>query len=382
MQKQAGGETPKILSTSYLVFLTSYLRLYLNKKYFLQVAAPSVAIVILNWNGKHYLEQFLSSVLTTSYHPLKIIVADNASTDGSINYLNESYPHIELISLQQNFGFAKGYNEALKKVAADYYVLLNSDVEITPGWLNPIIDLLEKDEAYAACQPKIRAYKNKTLFEYAGAGGGWLDAFGYPFARGRIFDICEEDKGQYNTTEEVFWATGAAMIIKSKVFHQLHGFDEYFFAHQEEIDLCWRAQLAGYKIWCCPQSIVYHVGGGTLPRGNTKKTYLNFRNNQIMLAKNLSWREKWWKIPFRLALDQISAFKGLLSGDAGYFLSIAEAHLAFCYWILFGNKKWKSRKRKKLSTLTGVYPGNLVWQHFALKKKSFSEIVLNKKSVR
>lgn len=319
-------------------------------------------------------------MLTTTYRPLKVVVADNASTDGSLCYLQESFPQIETIRLRRNFGFAQGYNEALKEVQADYYVLLNSDVEITPGWLNPMVDLLEKDVTYAACQPKIISYKQKNFFEYAGAGGGWLDAFGYPFARGRIFDICEEDTGQYDTTEEVFWATGAAMLIKSKVFHQLHGFDEYFFAHQEEIDLCWRTHLAGYKIWCCPQSVIYHVGGGTLPRGNTKKTYLNFRNNQIMLAKNLPWSEKWWKIPYRLALDQVSAFKGLLSGDAGYFLSITEAHFAFCYWLMAGNKKWRPVKRMKLATLCGVYKGNVVWQHFALKKARFSEIVFQKKS--
>jgi GT2 family glycosyltransferase len=343
--------------------------------------APSVAIVILNWNGKHYLQQFLPSVLNTSYSNYKIIVADNASTDDSINFLKQSFPQIELIILDQNFGFAKGYNEALKSVEADYYVLLNSDVEVTADWLQPIIELLESNPAYAACQPKILSYKNKSFFEYAGAGGGWMDAFGYPFARGRIFDICEEDKGQYDTTEEVFWATGAAMVIKSKTFHQIKGFDEYFFAHQEEIDLCWRSQLAGYKILSCPQSLVYHVGGGTLPRGNSKKTYLNFRNNQIMLAKNMRWSEKWWKIPFRLFLDQVSALKGLFSGDAGYFLSIIEAHLAFLYWIVFGNKKWKPLKRKKLKHLSGVYDGNVVWQHFARKKKSFSEIVLVKKSM-
>ncbi|MDB5209005.1 MAG: glycosyltransferase family 2 protein [Flavisolibacter sp.] len=342
--------------------------------------APSVAIVILNWNGKHYLRQFLPSVLNTSYPKLKVVVADNASTDGSVAYLQTNFSQVEVLSLHKNHGFAKGYNEALKQVKADYYVLLNSDVEVTTDWLQPIIALLDKDKKNAACQPKILDYKNKNLFEYAGACGGWLDAYGYPFARGRIFDICEEDKGQYDTTIELFWASGAAMVIRSSVYHELYGFDEYFFAHQEEIDLCWRAQLSGYKVFCCPDSVVYHIGGGTLPRGNSKKTYLNFRNNQIMLAKNLPWTEKWWKIPYRLALDQVSAFKGLLSGDAGYFLSIAEAHLAFCYWIFFGNKRWKVNSIKKLYKLSGVYNGNIVWQHFARKKKSFTSIITSKKS--
>lgn len=335
---------------------------------------PSVAIVILNWNGKHHLEKFLPSVLSTNYSNYKIIVADNASTDDSLNYLSQYHPQIDIITLNENYGFAKGYNKALKEVWADYYMLLNSDVEVERSWLQPMVELLEKDENAVACQPKILGFKNKHLFEYAGGSGGWLDLFGYPFARGRVFDICEEDRGQFDKTKEVFWASGAAMLIRSKVFHRLKGFDEYFFAHQEEIDLCWRIHLAGYKIYCCPQSVIYHVGGGTLPRGNSKKTFLNFRNNQILLAKNLPWSEKWWKIPFRLFLDQVSAIKGLFSGDAGYFVAIFKAHLAFFDWILFKEKKRVRFKRRKLKTLPGVYHGNIVWQHFALKKKFFKDI--------
>jgi GT2 family glycosyltransferase len=335
---------------------------------------PFVAIVILNWNGKHYLEQFLPSVIATTYPNYKIIVADNGSTDDSLSYLQKNYPQIELIFLKQNYGFAKGYNEALKQVDADYYMLLNSDVEVQPGWLQPMIDVLVKEENAVACQPKILGFKNKHLFEYAGGSGGWVDLFGYPFARGRIFDICEEDNGQFDKTEEVFWASGAAMLIKSEVYHQLKGFDEYFFAHQEEIDLCWRIHLAGYKIFCCPQSVIYHVGGGTLPRGNSKKTFLNFRNNQILLAKNLAWSEKWWKTPFRLFLDQVSAVKGLLSGDGGYFVAIFKAHMAFFNWVLFKQKMKPQHQRRKMKTLPGVYHGNVVWQHFALKKKYFRNI--------
>jgi GT2 family glycosyltransferase len=350
-----------------------------GKIIFLPTAEPSVAIVILNWNGKHHLETFLPSVFQTTYASKKIVVADNASTDGSVAFLQENFPSVELLLLPENYGFAKGYNEALKKVEADYYVLLNSDVEVTPNWLQPLVALLEENENSAACQPRIRAYKNRQLFDYAGAGGGWLDAFGYPFARGRIFDVCEEDLDQYNTTEEIFWASGAAMVIRSKVFHQLAGFDEYFFAHQEEIDLCWRIKLAGYKIYCCPESVIYHVGGGTLPRGNTKKTYLNFRNNQIMLAKNLPWSERWWKIPYRLQLDQVSAFKGLLAGEGGYFMAIVEAHFAFLYWLFFGNKKWMPARRKKLTSLSGVFKGNLVWEHFVCRKTRFGDIVRGKK---
>lgn len=339
---------------------------------------PSVAIVILNWNGKHHLQQFLPSVLSTQYDNYRVVVADNASTDDSVGFLRLHYPQIEIIQLQKNFGFAKGYNEALKEVRSDYYVLLNSDVEITPGWLSPIIDLLEQDVEHAACQPKILSYKKRDLFEYAGAAGGWLDAYGYPFARGRVFDICEEDKGQYDETKEVFWATGASLIIKSKIFHQMDGFDEYFFAHQEEIDLCWRMQLAGYKIFCCPKAVVYHVGGGTLPRGNSLKTFLNFRNNQIMLAKNLPFSEKWWKIPYRILLDDVSALKGLIAGDGGYFLSIIKAHFAFFYWLFFKRRKKKTGRRIKMVRLSGHYSGNIAWQHFVKKKTLFSQIVREK----
>jgi GT2 family glycosyltransferase len=341
----------------------------------LQLPFPSVAIVILNWNGKHYLEEFLPSVFATSYKNWKLVVADNASTDDSIHFLQQCFPGVELINLHKNLGFAGGYNEALKHVEADYYVLLNSDVQVTPGWLDPIIHLLEQDKKNAACQPKILSYKHPHIFEYAGAGGGWLDIYGYPFARGRIFDFCEEDHGQYDITQEVFWATGAAMVIRSNVFHDLLGFDEYFFAHQEEIDLCWRMHLAGFKVFCCTESIVYHVGGGTLPRGNSRKTLLNFRNNQIMMAKNMSWTEKWWKIPFRLFLDQVSAWKGLLAGDGGYFIAILNAHAAFIYWIIFGNKAWKPKYRKPLKCLPGIFNGNIVWQHFVHKKKYFRQII-------
>jgi GT2 family glycosyltransferase len=338
-------------------------------------SSPSVAIVILNWNGRHYLQQFLPSVLASTYGNFKVVVADNASTDDSVKFLQQSFPQVEIILLDINYGFAKGYNMALQKVQADYYVLLNSDVEVTPGWLEPMIELLETNEQHAACQPKLLAYKNKNIFEYAGGAGGWLDAYGYPFARGRIFDFCEEDQGQYNDTQEVFWASGAALLIRSKVYHQLHGFDDYFFAHQEEIDLCWRIQKSGYKIFCCPQSVVYHVGGGTLPKGNSRKTFLNFRNNLIMLTKNLPMVEAWWKLPYRLMLDNISGWKGLLSGDVGYFIAIQKAHLAFIRWLFKSQPKKFLVEKNKKGALSGYYKGNVVWQHFALKKKRFTEII-------
>ncbi len=315
--------------------------------------------------------------MASTYANLEVVVADNGSTDGSILYLKEHYSDIHLISFEKNYGFASGYNEAFKLVSANYYILLNSDVEVPAGWIEPVISLMENDINIAACQPKIISYSDKKTFDYAGAAGGWLDKFGYPFAKGRIFDICEEDNGQYNQTEPIFWASGAAMFVRSEVFHEVDGFDDYFFAHQEEIDLCWRMQLAGYKIFSCPLSVVFHVGGGTLPRGNTKKTYLNFRNNQIMLAKNLSWSERVWKIPFRIMLDAESAWKALLIGDGGYFLAILRAHLSFCKWILFKQNKSKFPVRIN-EKLEGKLDKNLVWLHFILKKKKFTEIFQDK----
>ena len=320
------------------------------------------------------MEKFLPSVLATDYSNYEVIVADNGSKDDSVSFIKNNFPKIRLIELEKNYGFAKGYNLALKKIEADYYALINSDIEAQKDWLKPIISLLEQDELNAACQPKLLSYNDRNLFEYAGGAGGWLDSFGYPFARGRIFDVCENDKGQYDATERVFWVTGAAMVIKSKIFHEVKGFDDYFFAHQEEIDMCWRMQLAGYKLFACPYSVVYHVGGGTLPRGNSLKTYLNFRNNQIMLFKNLPWSQKWWKIPYRLFLDMVSAWKGLFIGDGGYFISIYRAHFSFFKWVLF-QKKHSVFPEKRKGELYGLYKGNLVWQHFVKGKKYFSQLI-------
>jgi len=338
--------------------------------------SPKVAIVILNWNGRKHLERFLPSVTAATYDNFEVIVADNGSTDDSLSFLQQQYPDIKTILFKENYGFAKGYNMALAQVTADYYVLLNSDVEVQPGWLEPMVKLLEGDLSIAACQPKILSWHNKKMFEYAGAGGGWLDTYGYPFAKGRVFDICEEDIGQYDQSEPIFWASGAALFIRPDVYHAVKGFDEYFFAHQEEIDLCWRIQLAGHKIYSCPASIVYHVGGGTLPKGNSLKTYLNFRNNRIMLSKNLPLVKKIWVMPVRNLLDGVSAWKGLLSGDGGYFIAILRAQLAFIKWWLFYKKKSVFPEHKN-RPLTGFLKKNMAWQHFVKKKKAFSEIVIN-----
>ena len=335
---------------------------------------PSIAIVILNWNGSGFLEKFLPSVLSSVYAGVRVIVADNASTDNSVSFLRKHYPQVSIIQNSSNEGFAKGYNTALKQVEADYYVLLNSDVEVTPGWIEPVITLMESDKAIAACQPKIMAYHNKAQFEYAGASGGWLDQFGYPFMRGRVFDICETDTGQYDDEQQCFWASGAAFFVRAPVYHALGGLDEFFFAHQEEIDLCWRAQLAGYKIYVQPASVVYHVGGGTLPTGNSRKAFLNFRNNLIMLAKNLPLASAVWKIPFRMSLDVLSGLRGLFSGDKGYFFAIFKSHFYFMGWIL-RHRNQSVFPSKKGEKLYGWYNGSVVWQYFIRKKQTFLEII-------
>ena len=338
---------------------------------------PLVSVVILNWNGKNFLQQFLPAVLSSTYPNKKIIVADNASTDDTISFLQEFYPQVGIIQNAGNEGFAKGYNSALKRVQSDYYVLLNSDVEVTPGWIEPVIKLMETDHQIGACQPKILSYHEKNTFEYSGASGGWLDKFGYPFMRGRIFDICETDEGQYDEVQECFWASGAAMFVRASVYHELGGLDEYFFAHQEEIDLCWRMQLSGYRVYVQPASVVYHVGGGTLPRGNDRKVFLNFRNNLIMLAKNMRVGKMLWKIPIRICLDAIAAWKALLTGDAGYFFAIVKAHLHFIKWIFIGRSTSVFPKKRK-GNLVGWYNHSVIWAHFVKKKNRFSEIVGNK----
>jgi GT2 family glycosyltransferase len=337
----------------------------------------SVAIVILNYNGKKFLQQFMPSVLATTYSNISIIVADNASTDDSVEFLSSAYPHIQLLRSTINEGFAKGYNTALKQIHADYFMLLNSDVEVTPEWIEPMIDLMEHDSRIAACQPKLRSHAEKNKFEYSGACGGWIDRYGYPFCRGRMFDEIEEDHGQYDDAQPVFWASGAALMIRSEVYRTMNGFDEHFFAHQEEIDLCWRIQLAGWKVYVQPKSLVYHVGGGTLPRGNSRKVYLNFRNNMIMMAKNLPLGKAIPKLMIRSALDELAAFKYLVGGDLGSCFAVIKAQFAFLKWLFVGRKKALMPLSRK-GSLSGLYRGSIVWQHFMKKKKRFSEIVNSK----
>ena len=339
--------------------------------------APLVSIVILNWNGRKLLQKFLPFVLASTYVNKRVIVADNASTDDSVVFLKEHFPTVEILINVGNEGFAKGYNTALKQVKSDYYILLNNDVEVTPGWIEPVVALMENDTTIAACQPKIISYQNRDDFEFAGASGGWIDELGYPFARGRIFDVVEKDFGQYDTAEPCFWASGAALFVKAERYHAAGGLDEFFFAHQEEIDFCWRLQLAGYKVYVQPASVVYHIGGGTLARENNLKTFLNFRNNLVMLVKNLPVGKAIVTIAGRMVLDGVAALKGLLSGNGGFFFAIIKAHLYFYKWLL-SSKKQNIFPAKRTGKLSGLYPSSLVWQHFVKGKKKFSEIVKSK----
>lgn len=331
-----------------------------------------IAIVILNWNGKHFLKEFLPSVIKHS-GDARIILADNASSDDSISFLTSEFPNIEIIQNDQNGGFAKGYNDALKKVESKFYLLLNSDVEVSENWLIPLLKTMN-DSQIAGCQPKVLAHSNKSKFEHAGAAGGYLDHNYYPFCRGRIFNETEDDSHQYDGEAEVFWTSGACMLIRSELFHQVGGFDELFFAHMEEIDLCWRIKRLGYAFKIIPSSEVYHVGGGTLNYFSPKKTYLNFRNSLYMITKNhAGWLGP--KLFYRMLLDGIAAMMFLVSGKPSHFNAVFMAHIDF-----YMNIKNMLSKRKNLKmnsgnfNRTGLYRGSILWAKYFKKIHSFSKL--------
>ncbi|MDR1347375.1 MAG: glycosyltransferase family 2 protein [Prevotellaceae bacterium] len=335
------------------------------------------AVVILNWNGRKMLEEFLPSVMkNTTCEQTKIIVADNDSTDDSPEFLSQNFSDVEQIVLDKNYGFAGGYNRALKKVNAKYFVLLNSDVEVTENWLAPLISHLDENDKVAACMPKILSYRQKTHFEHAGAAGGFIDRYGYPFCRGRILNNLEIDEKQYDMPIDVFWTTGACMIIRSEIYNRLKGFDEDFFAHMEEIDLCWRIQHAGYSLACVPQSAVFHLGGGTLEADNPKKIYLNFRNNLFMLAKNLPERKFKRTMLARLTLDFLSAAVFLGSLKFGGFAAVIKAHFHFYKSIRILRKKRKEiLELSKISEVPNMYDKSILLKFFKSGKKlKFSEI--------
>ncbi len=330
---------------------------------------PQTAVVILNYNGKHWLEKFLPSVIAHSANA-QLIVADNASTDNSVDFLRIHYPQIQLICFEQNLGFCKGYNKALKHLEAKYFVLLNSDIEVSSNWLLPMIDFLEKNKEVVAVQPKIKSFHQKTHFEYAGAAGGFLDKWGYAFCRGRIFDTCEKDEGQYDENCEIFWATGACMVVRAEWWHKLGGFDEALFAHFEEIDFCWRVQRAGGKIFCITESEVFHVGGGTLNASSPCKTFLNYRNNLIVLAKNLPFPQSFYKVFIRLFLDGFSALLFLKRGEWKHIWAIIKAHWAFYAYLLFAKKQVQNLPKK-----ANLSKFSVVWAYFVKGQKTFQNIL-------
>ncbi|HOD10846.1 MAG TPA: glycosyltransferase family 2 protein [Flavobacterium sp.] len=327
-----------------------------------------IAVVILNWNGTKLLEQFLPSVMQYSTEA-EIYLADNASTDNSIAFVKEHFPAIKIIQNDDNYGFAKGYNIALKQVEEEYYCLLNSDVEVTENWLKPILICFENEPQTAIIQPKLLDFKCKTHFEYAGAAGGFIDKFGYPFCRGRIFDTVEKDNGQYNDDIQTFWASGACFFIRKEVFRKLNGFDADFFAHQEEIDLCWRANNLGYNIKYISKSVVYHVGGATLKEGSPKKTFLNFRNSLLMLTKNLPFEQLFPTLFIRLCLDGIAGIQFLFKGKFNHFFAIIKAHFSF-YTLI--NKTLKKRKGK--TSKQYYHTNSIVYRYFIKNGKVFDEI--------
>jgi GT2 family glycosyltransferase len=326
-----------------------------------------VSVVILNYNGEKLLQQFLPSVVQHS-GKAQIIVADNGSTDQSVDYVKFNFPGVDIIRLEQNHGFCGGYNLALQKVESTYYVLLNSDVEVTHGWLTPLIELFEKDSLMAAVQPKILSYHQKDHFEYAGAGGGYLDSFGYPFCRGRLFNYTEKDTGQYNDTREVFWASGACMVIRSDIYHKLGGFDETFFAHMEEIDLCWRIQRSGLKICYCGSSTVYHVGAGTLSRSNPRKTYYNFRNGLSLICKHLPGNQLLYKFPIRLLLDYAAAFKFLVEGHWADAKAVIQAQYDF-FRALRNTRISRNELKSYPYTARNIYNGLAPLEYYALGRR-------------
>ncbi len=331
------------------------------------------AIVILNWNGRKMLEQFLPSVVSCCDDGDEVIIADNGSTDDSLVWLAQLYPTLRTIALDRNYGFAEGYNRALAQVEADYYVLLNDDVEVTPHWTRPVIELIEKTPGAAIAQPKLLMQTQRDMLEYAGGCGGYIDKLGYPFCRGRLFNTLEQDHDQYDATREIFWASGAAMFVKASVWHELGGLDGDFFAHMEEIDFCWRSKARGYKVLFCPDSVVYHVGGGTLPKSSPHKTYLNFRNNMSLLYKNLPKKGRNGKIFIRLVMDGIAAAKFLAGGSPQEFAAVFRAHRDF--------RKQKASLREKRQQnndnpphVSGIYQKNIVLQYYLHGKKRFSQL--------
>ncbi len=335
-----------------------------------------IAIVILNWNGASMMHRYLPGVLRYSREEATVYVADNASTDNSVEMLRRDFPECRIIELEKNWGFAEGYNKALAQVDAEYYVLLNSDVDVTHHWLTPLVEFMDSHPNAAVCQPKLLSVADHDCFEYAGASGGFIDRYGYPFCRGRIFDTVEKDNGQYDYRQQIHWATGAALMIRAADYKAVGGLDGRFFAHNEEIDMCWRLRIAGRQVWCVPESRVYHVGGGTLPKGNPMKTFLNFRNNLTMLYKCLPDAELAKVMRMRFLLDYIAAIEMLILGRSfGDFKAVLRARRAFCKWKRdFAADRAAIQNSRKGSSDAEYRPYSVLWQYYVKGKHAFSEL--------
>ena len=340
----------------------------------------STAIVILNWNGEKYLQQFLPVLIEHTTLPgVEIIVSDNASTDSSLSLLKDKFPTIRTIVFDKNYGFAGGYNKALALLEADYFVLLNSDVEVTPGWLNPLLEYMDMHEKVAACQPKILSYANRSTFEHAGAAGGYIDRFGFPFCRGRVLGLAEEDKGQYDSITDIFWATGACLLIRSNLYRKVGGLDDEFFAHMEEIDLCWRLKSRGYRIVCIPDSSVFHVGGGALDYESPHKTYLNFRNNLLMLYKNLPARLLEKTMRWRTVFDYAAAVQLFITGKPKNALSVFRARRDFKNMQpAFEEKRKQNILYATSDNKQNILQKSIVLEYYLKGKKTYQKIMENK----
>lgn len=335
------------------------------------------AIVILNWNGENFLRKFMHTLVeNTNSEYARICLIDNASTDGSLQFISENFPNIQVVQLDKNYGFAGGYNRGLEKIDAEYFMLLNSDVEVGKDWISPLIELMNSDPTIGVCGPKLIDYNNRNKFEYAGASGGYIDKYGYPFCRGRLFESIETDNGQHDKQGECLWISGAALFIRSKLFFEVGGFDDDFFAHQEEIDLCWRVQNSGYRVVCEPKSAIYHVGGGALPKSNPFKTYLNFRNNLYLIVKNMPDNEIGWVLFVRFFLDVIAAVRMIFQGNFKECKAVFHAYKDFLHNKSMMKQKRLKFNRKPSSKITGMYCGSIVFKHFLGKKKTSTEIFM------
>lgn len=330
----------------------------------------------MNWNGRELLERFVPTVLKYSKgEHIGVYVADNSSTDDSVEYLQKHFPEITIIQNKENGGYSKGYNDSLSKIKAEYYVLLNSDIEVTQNWIDPVIALMDSDEMISACQPKIKDLNRKDYFEYAGAAGGFIDLFGYPFCRGRIFSTLEKDQGQYDAASEIFWASGACLFVRANAYKEVRGLDEHLFAHMEEIDMCWRMKNLGYKIMYCPDSEVFHLGGGTLASGSPRKTFFNFRNNLFMVFQNMPKERLIWVLFIRMVLDGVAAFKFLLGGQPKHFIPVLRAHIDFYRNLrMLFQRRLRNEIRYQRIKYYNAYRGSIAFAYFVRGHKTFKTL--------